>query len=174
MDAVKKLNHPIEFVMEVTWQYGFSLYAHLRQNNQTMRVINPLQSDALRELWSTSLRHRYGDRYKTQGHRTFRPNFSGVWKTFQWYLRCNSYGTFSKLHNIGTNVVCRLNYSCRSLAKSKSRKIFLSEIGGKKFVLLLLLISEGKSHLNAMGGTSVTNLFQSFTKNLWFLAYICV
>ena len=31
----------------------FSLYAHLRQDNQTVRVINPLQSDALRGLFDT-------------------------------------------------------------------------------------------------------------------------
>lgn len=51
MDAVKKLNQPVEFAMEATGHYWFSLYAHLRQDNQTVRVINPLQSDALRGLF---------------------------------------------------------------------------------------------------------------------------
>ena len=51
MDAVRKLNQPIEFSMEATGHYWFSLYAHLRQDNQTVRVINPLQSDALRGLF---------------------------------------------------------------------------------------------------------------------------
>ena len=46
MDAVKKLNEPVEFAMEATGHYWFNLYAHLRQDNQTVRVINPLQSDA--------------------------------------------------------------------------------------------------------------------------------
>ena len=51
MDAVRKLNQPVEFAMEATGHYWFSLYAHLRQDNQTVRVINPLQSDALRALF---------------------------------------------------------------------------------------------------------------------------
>ena len=42
MDAVRKLNEPVEFAMEATGHYWFSLYAHLRQDNQTVRVINPL------------------------------------------------------------------------------------------------------------------------------------
>ena len=50
MDAVRKLNKPVEFAMEATGHYWLSLYAHLRQDNQTVRVINPLQSDALRGL----------------------------------------------------------------------------------------------------------------------------
>ena len=50
-DAVRKLNQPVEFAMEATGHYWFSLYAHLRQDNQTVRVINPLQSDALRGLF---------------------------------------------------------------------------------------------------------------------------
>ena len=37
--------------MEATGHYWFSIYAHLRQDNQTVRVINPLQSDALRGLF---------------------------------------------------------------------------------------------------------------------------
>ena len=37
--------------MEAAGHYWFSLYAHLRQDNQTVRVINPLQSDALRGLF---------------------------------------------------------------------------------------------------------------------------
>ncbi len=51
MDAVRKLNQPVEFAMEATGHYWFSIYAHLRQDNQTVRVINPLQSDALRGLF---------------------------------------------------------------------------------------------------------------------------
>ena len=51
MEAVSKLNQPVEFAMEATGHYWFSLYAHLRQDNQTVRVINPLQSDALRGLF---------------------------------------------------------------------------------------------------------------------------
>lgn len=51
MDAVRKLNQPVEFAMEATGHYWLSLYAHLRQDNQTVRVINPLQSDALRGLF---------------------------------------------------------------------------------------------------------------------------
>ena len=51
MDTVRKLNQPVEFAMEATGHYWFSLYAHLRQDNQTVRVINPLQSDALRGLF---------------------------------------------------------------------------------------------------------------------------
>lgn len=51
MEAVRKLNEPVEFAMEATGHYWFSLYAHLRQDNQTVRVINPLQSDALRGLF---------------------------------------------------------------------------------------------------------------------------
>lgn len=51
MDAVRKLDQPVEFAMEATGHYWLSLYAHLRQDNQTVRVINPLQSDALRGLF---------------------------------------------------------------------------------------------------------------------------
>ena len=47
MDTVRKLNQPVEFAMEATGHYWFSLYAHLRQDNQTVRVINPLYTDAL-------------------------------------------------------------------------------------------------------------------------------
>ena len=36
---------------ESTRHYCFSLYDHLRQDNQTVRVINPLQSDALRSMF---------------------------------------------------------------------------------------------------------------------------
>ena len=51
MDAVKKLNEPIEFAMDATGHYWFSLYTHLRQDNQTVRGINPLQSNDLRGLF---------------------------------------------------------------------------------------------------------------------------
>lgn len=51
MDAVRKLNQPVVFAMEATGHYWFSLYAHIRQDNQTVHVINPLQSDAIRGLF---------------------------------------------------------------------------------------------------------------------------
>jgi hypothetical protein len=51
MDSIRKLDQPVEFAMEATGHYWLSLYAHLRQDNQTVRVINPLQSDALRGLF---------------------------------------------------------------------------------------------------------------------------
>ena len=37
-------------LMEATGHYWLPLYAHLRQDGQIVHVINPLQSDALREL----------------------------------------------------------------------------------------------------------------------------
>ena len=51
MDAVRKLDAPIEFGMEATGHYWLPLYAHLRQDGQTVHVINPLQSDALRSMY---------------------------------------------------------------------------------------------------------------------------
>ena len=51
MDAVKKLDAPTEFGMEATGHYWLPLYAHLRQDGQTVHVINPLQSDALRNMF---------------------------------------------------------------------------------------------------------------------------
>ena len=51
MDAVKKLDAPAEFGMEATGHYWLPLYAHLRQDGQTVHVINPLQSDALRSMF---------------------------------------------------------------------------------------------------------------------------
>ena len=50
MEAAKKLDAPAEFGMEATGHYWLPLYAHLRQDGQIVHVINPLQSDALREL----------------------------------------------------------------------------------------------------------------------------
>ena len=37
--------------MEATGHYWLPLYAHLRSDNQTVHVINPIQSDALRGLY---------------------------------------------------------------------------------------------------------------------------
>ena len=51
MDAVKKLDASAEFGMEATGHYWLPLYAHLRQAGQTVHVINPLQSDALRSMF---------------------------------------------------------------------------------------------------------------------------
>lgn len=51
IDTIKKLNEPVEFAMETTEHYWFSLYVHLRQDKQTVRVINPLPSDTLRGLF---------------------------------------------------------------------------------------------------------------------------
>ena len=51
MDAVRKLDAPAEFGMEATGHYWLPLYAHLRQAGQTVHVINPLQSDALRNMF---------------------------------------------------------------------------------------------------------------------------
>ncbi|MBO4780346.1 MAG: IS110 family transposase, partial [Selenomonadaceae bacterium] len=42
---------PAEFGMEATGHYWLPLYAHLRQARQTVHVINPLQSDALRNMF---------------------------------------------------------------------------------------------------------------------------
>lgn len=41
----------IAFGMEATGHYWLSLYAHLRENNLTVHVMNPIQSDALRGLY---------------------------------------------------------------------------------------------------------------------------
>ena len=51
MEAVRKLDAPAEFGMEATGHYWLPLYAHLRQDGQTVHVINPLQSDALRNMF---------------------------------------------------------------------------------------------------------------------------
>lgn len=51
MEAVKKLDAPVEFGMEATGHYWLPLYAHLRQVGQIVHVINPLQSDALRNMY---------------------------------------------------------------------------------------------------------------------------
>ena len=51
MEAVRKLDAPVEFGMEATGHYWLPLYAHLRQAGQTVHVINPLQSDALRNMF---------------------------------------------------------------------------------------------------------------------------
>ena len=51
MEVVRKLDAPAQFGMEATGHYWLPLYAHLRQENQTVHVINPLQSDALRNMY---------------------------------------------------------------------------------------------------------------------------
>ncbi|MBR3746844.1 MAG: IS110 family transposase, partial [Selenomonadaceae bacterium] len=51
MEAVGKLDAPAEFGMEATGHYWLPLYAHLRQDGQIVHVINPLQSDALRNMF---------------------------------------------------------------------------------------------------------------------------
>lgn len=51
METVRKLDAPAEFGMEATGHYWLPLYAHLRQAGQTVHVINPLQSDALRNMY---------------------------------------------------------------------------------------------------------------------------
>jgi len=51
MEQIHKLNSEAVFAMEATGHYWLSLYAHLRQDNQTVYVINPIQSDALRGLY---------------------------------------------------------------------------------------------------------------------------
>lgn len=51
MEKIGKLDAPAEFGMETTGHYWLPLYAHLRQAKQTVHVINPLQSDALRNMF---------------------------------------------------------------------------------------------------------------------------
>ena len=51
MEAVKKLDAPTEFGMEATGHYWLPLYVHLHQAGQIVHVINPLQSDALRNMY---------------------------------------------------------------------------------------------------------------------------
>ena len=45
------MDAPAEFGMEATGHYWLPLYAHLRQDGQIVHVINPLQSDALRNMF---------------------------------------------------------------------------------------------------------------------------
>ena len=51
MNQVRKLNSEVVFAMEATGHYWLPLYAHLRSDNQTVHVINPIQLDALRGLY---------------------------------------------------------------------------------------------------------------------------
>lgn len=54
LDRVRKLNpesFPVTFGMEATGHYWLALYSHLKANAQTVCVINPVQSDALRNLY---------------------------------------------------------------------------------------------------------------------------
>ena len=51
MNQVRKLNSEVVFAMEATGHYWLPLYAHLRSDKQTIQVINPIQSDALRGLY---------------------------------------------------------------------------------------------------------------------------
>ncbi|MBR5914273.1 MAG: transposase [Selenomonadaceae bacterium] len=56
MDSVRKLDGNFVFTMEAIGHYWFNLYAHLRQDNHTIHVINPIQSDALRNMYIRKLR----------------------------------------------------------------------------------------------------------------------
>lgn len=51
MSAVRKLEQPVVFGMEATGHYWLSLYTHLRSEGFEVCVINPIQSDALREMY---------------------------------------------------------------------------------------------------------------------------
>ena len=51
MKEVRKLSCEAVFAMEATGHYWLALYAHLRADKQTVHVINPIQSDALRGLY---------------------------------------------------------------------------------------------------------------------------
>jgi len=50
-EMVRSLNEPVVFGMEATGHYWLPLYAHLRNDNYTVHVINPIQSDALRGMY---------------------------------------------------------------------------------------------------------------------------
>lgn len=51
MQAVRGLKQPVTFGLEATGHYWLALYTHLRQEGYPVCVINPIQSDALRELY---------------------------------------------------------------------------------------------------------------------------
>lgn len=51
MSVVRKQEQPVVFGMEATGHYWLSLYTHLRKEGFTVYVINPIQSDALREMY---------------------------------------------------------------------------------------------------------------------------
>ena len=51
MDMVRSLKEPVVFGMEATGHYWLTLYTHLRNDDFTVHVINPIQSDALRGMY---------------------------------------------------------------------------------------------------------------------------
>lgn len=51
MAFVRVLSEPAVFGMEATGHYWMALYTHLRKDGFTVYVINPIQSDALREMY---------------------------------------------------------------------------------------------------------------------------
>ena len=83
--------------MEATGNYWLPLYAHLRQAGQTVHVINPLQSDALRNMFLRQTKNdtidalivaeviRFG--HQTQDYRPASPNFSRIREIFFRYFR---------------------------------------------------------------------------------------
>ena len=57
MEAVRKLDAPVEFDMEATGHYWLPLYAHLRQDGQIVHMFNTLQSDALRSMFLRQIKN---------------------------------------------------------------------------------------------------------------------
>ena len=54
LERIKKLNPeslPVAIGMEATGHYWIPLYSHLVENGQTVHVMNPVQSDAIRNLY---------------------------------------------------------------------------------------------------------------------------
>ena len=51
MSLIRTLDEPVVFGMEATGHYWLALYTHLRKDGFTVYVINPIQSDALREMY---------------------------------------------------------------------------------------------------------------------------
>ena len=122
MDAVRKLDVPAEFGM--AGHYWLPLYAHLRQAGQTVHVINPLQSDALRNMYLRQTKNdtidalivaeviRFGHYCETQDYRATRPNFSRIRETFFRFLRQVFRRTSCQLLNARRNVVGRRSNPC--------------------------------------------------------------
>ena len=112
MDAVKKLDASAEFGMD------------LRQAGQTVHVINPLQSDALRNMYLRQTKNdtidalivaeviRFGHYCETQDYRAIRPNFSRIRETFFRFLRQVFRRTSCQLLNARRNVVGRRSNPC--------------------------------------------------------------
>ena len=57
MDMVRKLDQPVVFGMEATSHYWLTLYSYLRQDGYTIRVINSIQSDALRGMYIRKIKN---------------------------------------------------------------------------------------------------------------------